>query len=269
MSVTLAAALAARGLEWPAHIEHLAVVASTNDRLKEKARLGAPEWTAVVAGRQTAGRGRAGRQWASPEGNLFLSVLLRPAIAPLLVTLVPLAAGVAAAEAASEFGVVPRLKWPNDLVIGGRKLGGILVESISGAAGLEAAVVGIGMNVLLDPASLPDDLRDRVTSLSAQGGVVGDVATVAAAVLARLRVWYDRLAREGASRVLAAWQERSVPWWGRMVEARSGGSTLRGIAHGLDERGALLLDLEDGSRLAVVSGEVTEVRLSGAADSRP
>jgi BirA family transcriptional regulator, biotin operon repressor / biotin---[acetyl-CoA-carboxylase] ligase len=267
--VSLAAALEARGLAWPAPIEHLGVVASTNDRLKEKARAGAPEWTVVLADRQTAGRGRAGQRWVSPEGNVFLSVLLRPALAPPLITLIPLATGLAVAEALGESGVDSRLKWPNDLVAAGRKLAGILVESVSGAAGLEAAVVGIGVNVALDPEQLPPELRERVTSVSAQTGRAATVPDVAAAVLARLRVWYDRLAREaGAAAVVAAWRERSVPWWGRLVEARSGASVVRGIARDLDERGALLLDLEDGSRMAVVSGEVSELRLAGS-DSRP
>jgi BirA family biotin operon repressor/biotin-[acetyl-CoA-carboxylase] ligase len=265
---TLAAALEARGLRWPAPIEWLEVVRSTNDLLKEKARAGAPEWSVVVADRQTAGRGRAGHQWVSPAGNLFLSVLVRPDTSAAQVTILPLAAGLATAEAASDFSVDARLKWPNDVVVADRKLAGILVEGLSGAGGLEAAVIGIGLNVGLDPASLPGDLRDRVTSLAALAERPVAVTDAAAAVLARLRVWYDRLAREGAPRVLAAWRERSVPWWGRPVEARSGGSILRGTAQGLDERGALLLDLEDGSRVAVVSGEVSELRLSDAA-SRP
>jgi BirA family biotin operon repressor/biotin-[acetyl-CoA-carboxylase] ligase len=260
-------ALRARGIDWPAPIEHLAVAASTSDRLKGQAREGAPEWTVVQADRQTAGRGRAGHRWESPDGNLYLSVLLRPAIPPALITLLPLATGLAVAEGTAEVGVEARLKWPNDVMVATRKVAGILVESVSGAAGLETAVVGIGLNVGLDPASLPGEMRGRVTSLAAEGREV-EVAEVAASVLARLRVWYDRLAREGAPRVLAEWRERSLPWWGLLVEARFGGSVLRGIAQGLDERGALLLDLEDGSRLAVVSGDVSELRLSGA-DSRP
>jgi BirA family biotin operon repressor/biotin-[acetyl-CoA-carboxylase] ligase len=199
----------------------------------------------------------------SPEGNLFLSVLLRPTLAAGRVTVLPLAAGLAVAEAVAERAVDARLKWPNDVVVDGRKLAGVLVEGVSGASGLEAAVVGVGVNVALDPRSLPEDLGDRVTSLRERTGRSGDVAGVAAAVLARLRVWYDRLAREGPAVVIAAWRGRSVPWWGRPVEARSGGSVLRGVARDLDERGALLLDLEDGSRVAVVSGEVSELRLAG------
>jgi BirA family transcriptional regulator, biotin operon repressor / biotin---[acetyl-CoA-carboxylase] ligase len=267
-SDALTAALEARGLRWPAPIEHLEIAASTNDWLKDKARAGAAEWSVVIADRQTAGRGRAGRPWVSPAGNLFLSVLLRPAMPATHVPVLPLAAGVATAEAVGECGVEARLKWPNDVVVSGRKLAGILVEGLSGAVGIESAVVGIGLNVTLPPASLPDDLRERVTSLAAQTGRPCAVADAAAAVLARLRVWYDRLSREGPPPVLAAWRERSVAWWDRPVEARSGSSVLRGIARGLDERGALLLDLEDGSRVAVVSGEVSELRLAEAG-SRP
>lgn len=261
-------ALETRLKDWPAPIEQRDVVASTNDRLKEQARAGAPAWSVVIADRQTAGRGRAGHRWVSPAGNLFLSVLLRPALPPAHVTVLPLAAGLSTAEAAGEMGVEARLKWPNDVVVDGRKLAGVLVEGLSGATGLEAAVVGIGMNVGLDPADVPDDVRERVTSLAAQTGRPASVVEAAAAVLGRLRVWYDRLAREGPSPVVAAWRERSVAWWGRTVEARSGGSALHGIARGIDERGALLLDLEDGTRVAVVSGEVSEVRLAGGG-SRP
>jgi len=268
MTDALTAALEARGLRWPAPVEHLEVAASTNDRLKDKARAGAPEWSVVIADRQTDGRGRAGHPWISPAGNLFLSVLLRPVMPAAHVPVLPLAAGLATVEAVGESGVEARVKWPNDVVVDGRKLAGILVEGLSGAAGLQAAVVGIGLNVALQPASFPEDLRDRSTSLAAQTGRPCAVADAAAAVLARLRVWYDRLAREGPPCVLAAWRERSVAWWGRPVEARSGGSVLRGIVQGLDERGALLLDLEDGSRVAVVSGEVSELRLAETGSPR-
>ena len=89
------------------------------------------------------------------------------------------------------------------------------------------------------------------------------IADVAAAVLARLRVWYDRLARDGRAPVLAAWKARSLPWWGCPVEARSGGSVLRGTLRDLDERGALVLDLDDGRRVTVVSGEISELRKGG------
>ena len=263
MRDALVEALAARGATWPAPLEHFDVASSTSDVLKERARAGAPELTVVTAGTQTAGRGRSGHAWASPGGNLYLSVLLRPRLTADDVVALPLAVGVAVAEALAETGAQPQLKWPNDVVAGERKLGGILVEGVSGAAGVEAAIVGIGVNVALDPAALPEDLRARATSLRLLTGRAIAVADVGAAVLLRLRVWYDRLAREGRAPVLAAWKARAVPWWGRSVEARSGGSVLRGTVRDLDERGALLLDLEDGRRVAVFSGEISELRTIG------
>ena len=128
MEAEVRSLLRTRGREWPAPIGWLETVGSTNDAMKDRARAGAPAWSAVVASRQTTGRGRQGRAWLSPEGNLFLSVLLRPALALDRAGMLPLAAGVAAAEAAGEWGVDARLKWPNDLMVAGRKLGGVLVE---------------------------------------------------------------------------------------------------------------------------------------------
>jgi BirA family transcriptional regulator, biotin operon repressor / biotin---[acetyl-CoA-carboxylase] ligase len=254
--------LRARGREWPAPIAWVESVGSTNDLLKQRAREGAPAWSAVVAESQTAGRGRQGRAWLSPPGNLFLSLLLRPVLPPQSAGVLPLAAGVAAAEATAEWGVESQLKWPNDVVVGERKIGGVLVEASSaGSEGLEAVVVGVGLNLVLDPAAAPPALRDAVTSVQAVTGADPGVAAAAAAVLDRLAVWYHALAREGAPVALAAWRARSVPWWGRAVEARSGDAVLRGVARGVDGRGALILDLADGSQRAVLSGEVRELRL--------
>jgi BirA family biotin operon repressor/biotin-[acetyl-CoA-carboxylase] ligase len=252
--------LRARGREWPAAIRWLDSVGSTNDVLKQRGREGEPEWSAIAAGRQTGGRGRQGRAWLSPAGNLYLSVLLRPALPPASAGVLPLLVGVAAAEAAGEWGVDVRLKWPNDLLAGGRKLGGVLVEASAGTEGLETAVVGVGLNLALDPAAVPPALQGTITSVSAETGRDPGVAAAAAAVLDRLAVWYDALARDGTPPALAAWRERSVPWWGRAVEARTGDSILRGVARGLDGRGALILDLDDGSQRAVLSGEVRELR---------
>ena len=250
-----------RGRQWPAPIRWLETVGSTNDFLKERSREGAAGWAVVVASRQTAARGRQGRAWLSPSGNLFLSLLLRPTLPAESAGLVPLAAGVAAAEAAAEWGVAVQLKWPNDLVVRSRKLGGVLVEASAGAEGLETVVVGVGMNLALDPADAPPALRGALTSVRAETGGEPGVPAAAAAVLDRLAVWYDALARDGPPLVLAAWRARSVPWWGRAVEAHSGDAVLRGVARDLDPRGALILDLADGSRRAVFSGEVREVRL--------
>ena len=252
------AALLAQGIEWPAPVEHLSAATSTNDLLKERARAGAPEWTVVTADVQTAGRGRQGRAWQSEAGNLHLSVLLRPRGPAEAWGLLPLLAGLATAEALAASGVDARLKWPNDVQVGGRKIAGVLVESASSGGALESAVVGIGVNVASVPAGLDAETRAATTCL-AECGLAVDALDVAAAVLARIRVWYHRVAA-GDGGLVAAWRARALPWWGRRVEAQGAHGTVSGRALDVDEGGALVLLLDDGTRLPVHSGDVREVR---------
>jgi BirA family biotin operon repressor/biotin-[acetyl-CoA-carboxylase] ligase len=260
-AAALVAALASRGGPRLPAVEWHGALASTSDRLKELARSGAAEWTAVLAERQTGGRGREGRTWESPPGGLYLSVLLRPSGESG--RLVPLAAGVAVAEAVAGFGVASELKWPNDVLVAGRKLAGILAEGSSAGAGVEWLVLGIGVNVALDPRSLPEVLREAVTSLHAEGAVAAEPVALAASVLAHLGVWYDAL-REAPSRVVAAWRERSAAWWGSLVDVRSGDAVLRGRLVAVDEDGALVIELEGGDRRRLVSGEVSRLRPAGS-----
>jgi BirA family biotin operon repressor/biotin-[acetyl-CoA-carboxylase] ligase len=270
----LARALAARRAPSPAAVEWHKNLVSTNDRLKELARRGAPEWSVVLADRQTGGRGREGRPWASPPGGLYLSVLLRPRSAHL--GLLPLAAGIAVVDAAAEQGLRAELKWPNDVLVldaavggrpdaaspaesPGRKLGGILAEAASGPEGPDWVVLGIGMNVAIADDALPTELRERMAWLAEGKAGAPDLAVVAAAVLARLRVWYDAIGSSPAA-VVRAWRERAVAWWGQGVEVRTGRETLRGRLLDVDEEGALLLTTEEGRTHRLVSGEVLRVR---------
>jgi BirA family biotin operon repressor/biotin-[acetyl-CoA-carboxylase] ligase len=231
--------------------------------LKEHAREGAAAWTAVRADRQIAGRGRGGHQWVSLPGDLFLSfVVPAPEHRPL--TLLPLLVGVAVAEAAAEWGVAARLKWPNDVWVGQGKLGGVLVESSSDGRTAPAIVAGVGLNLTLDPRHLPEGIRGQVTSVRALGVPAPSPDAAAAAVLARVAVWYHRFVAEGGADALReAWRELSVDWWGREVRAESSGALLSGIVRDLDERGALVLERPGGERVAVLSGEVRELRLTG------
>jgi BirA family transcriptional regulator, biotin operon repressor / biotin---[acetyl-CoA-carboxylase] ligase len=247
--------LAARGWPWRAPIEHHVSLASTNDRLKDLARAGAAEGSVVLADTQTAGRGRHGNPWISLPGNLYVSVLLRPssACAPLL----PLAAGVAVAEGLEAFGIAARLKWPNDLMVADRKLGGILAEASSSGAAVDWVVVGIGLNV---GAPLPPEMAANAVSLKGAGAHLAPVDEVASAVLARLSVWYHRLADSGASVVLDEWRLRSLDWWGHPVEAWSSGQRLVGRAVGVDGEGGLVLEMDDGKKVTLRSGEARRCR---------
>ena len=256
----LRARLEEGGLSWPAPIEHFESLTSTSDRLKELAREGAPEWTAIVADRQTAGRGRQGSLWVSPPGNLFLSVLLRPALDNEKAGLVPLVAGAAVCEAVRSFGAPATVKWPNDILVGERKLAGVLSEANWVEGVLDAVFLGIGVNVALDPHELPPELRPRTTSVVAETSHPVDRDAIAAEVLARLRVWYHALRHRGAV-IVEEWQALSSPWWGRRIEIRSGDATIEGVARGVDASGALLLQRDDGQVVRVLAGEARRLRL--------
>ncbi len=248
---------------WPGPVECEALVPSTNDRLKERARAGAPAWSVVVAEEQTAGRGRQGNAWASPRGNLFLSLLLRPSFPAQEAGLIPLGAGVGVCDALRSLGVPAQLKWPNDVLIAGRKVGGILAEAAWNEGSLESVIVGVGVNVnvSLDPRALTGPVAETVTSLSVELGQAVPVESVAVAVLEQLALWYHRLAASGRRDVVDAWRNRSAPWWGRSVEVKVGPRSVRGVARGIDDTGALLVEEADGCVLTIVAGEAQALRL--------
>jgi BirA family biotin operon repressor/biotin-[acetyl-CoA-carboxylase] ligase len=212
---------------------HLRVVDSTNSRARELAATGAPHGTLVTAAEQTAGRGRQGRSWVAPAGSALLcSLVLRE-----LPRLLPLAAGVAVAELA---GPEAQVKWPNDVLVAGRKLAGILVE---GRPQEGWAVLGIGINVALDEADLPEELRGRVASLGLPEAALEGVL---AELLAALSRWLPA----GESAVLDAVRARDA-LRGRTVRW-SGGD---GEATGIDGDGRLVVRTSDGL-IALEAGEV-------------
>lgn len=246
-----------RGCVWDAPVLAFASLGSTNDHLKALARSGAREWTAAVARAQSRGRGRQGRTWVSPPGNLYLSVLLRPeAGAP--VGLLPLAAGVAVADAAREWGVEARLKWPNDALVGERKLAGVLVEAGSQGGALDHAVLGMGVNLDWDPAEAPE-LADVATCVRREAGRAPEVAPAAAALLSHVARWYGLLLRDPRA-VVAAWRESAVAWWGQRVRVEAGGQVLEGRLLELGDDGALRLRTDDGCVQDLFSGEVARLR---------
>ena len=168
-----------------------------------------------------------------------------------------LAAGVGVVEGLEEYGLRPRLKWPNDVMLGDRKVGGILSESSFTGPSLEWIVLGIGTNVR-GPVS--SDLRTTAVSLVEAGAATAEAPDVAVAVLARVAVWYHRLVDDGRAPMLNAWRERSLPWWGERIGALSAEGRIEGRAIGLDDEGGFVLELDDGSRRTLRSGEVWRAR---------
>jgi len=235
---------------------HAARVGSTNDEAAAWARAGAPAGAVVVADEQDKGRGRLGRRWHSPAGeSLYFSVVLRPALPPHRVPPLTLAAGVAVAEALVAFDVVPALKWPNDVLVDGKKIAGILTEMSADLDRVHHLVVGIGVN--LNARAFPDELTAIATSLAlARGGEPVARAEFAAALCARLERAYEAFIADGAAAVAAAWKQHAR-FFGKRVTVTAGRDRLEGIAEDLDDDGALRLRLDDGRTTRVVAGEVT------------
>lgn len=222
-------------------------VPSTNDLALRAAERGAAAWSVVAADQQTAGRGRLGRTWASPRhSGLYVSVILRPAsTAPLLT----IAAGVALADAIERAtGLAPTLKWPNDLQVNGRKLGGILAE-----AGAGHVVIGFGINLL--PAAFPPEIAARATSIEGELGRGVDRGQLLAECLSALRSSVGSVEHGEHGRIVDAWRRRAQPTMNRAVEWQGDGGRLRGTAEDIDADGALLVRTASG-RERIISGEV-------------
>ena len=230
---------------------------STNDIAKQLARDGAPEGAVILAEQQHRGRGRQGRNFVSPAGvGIYMSLLLQPQIEISRLPQLALLAAVAAAEAIAEVSSLPvELKWPNDVMIHGKKTGGILTESVFQADLSPVAIVGIGINVNTALEQFPPELRHQVTSLALSAGRFVPRPRLTAAILNRLEPLYHTFQQRGLVPILPRWLH-----YGRIAGKPVRCSTERGVEEGvvlgLDEDGALLIRGPDGSRLRVVSGEV-------------
>jgi BirA family biotin operon repressor/biotin-[acetyl-CoA-carboxylase] ligase len=226
---------------------------STNAVLLSRAENGAPSGTAIITEEQTAGRGRRGRSWfSSPGDSLTFSLLWRfvPGTAPAGLSL---AVGVAVSRALSGFGSGnTALKWPNDILKDGRKLGGILVELVPGAP--HAAVIGIGINLRL-PAGMPEEVRAASTALDANGAAA-DANDLYAVLLAELLSTLDTFATTGFSAIRPEWMARHALQDARIRLSTDFGPPSEGICRGVDTDGALLLEI-DGRIERILSGEVS------------
>jgi BirA family biotin operon repressor/biotin-[acetyl-CoA-carboxylase] ligase len=226
---------------------------STSDEAKTLAAAGAPHGTVVVAREQTAGRGRLERAWFSPPGNLYLSAIFRPPLDAARATELGFVAAVAVAdtvEACLRDGRRVTVKWPNDVLVNGAKIAGILAESQVSGHRIEWAVLGIGLNV----ASAPDDTPYPATSLQASAAGPRGVDEIIPLLLDRLGGCWDAWTRHGFGTLRAAWLRRAHRL-GETIDVRLGASLVRGRFTGLDEDGALLLDAPGGRRRITV-GEI-------------
>src|SRR5437867_2561363 len=232
-----------------------AEVDSTNDVAWELAQQGADEGACVVADHQTRGRGRQGRAWhTAPGKGLALSVLLHPGCDAATLGTAPLVAGLAIARGLHALGFDGRLKWPNDLLAGTRKISGILAESRRNAEGTDVVILGVGVNVSQTEVDFPSELRGLATSLALEGRVVAREA-VAAAFLNALEPLWDEHQEGDRNEVLDLWRAKAG-FWGRPVTVRTPAGEIEGIARDLDPSGALVIETTDGRRTTVFAGDL-------------
>lgn len=237
--------LPVRGIEWTVHA--FGSVGSTNDVAVNLARSGAPEGTLVVASVQTAGRGRRGEPWESPEGGLWMSFVLRPRLEASRRPGISLVSATAVARALHAISGLPvRLKWPNDVLVGGRKIGGVMVESAG-----DALVVGMGVNVNIPPDDLPRPRWYEATSLLRETGRLWDRAELAGRIVDAFESRYEAYTGAGRDRVLDEWRRLSLIL-NEIVSVAGGGLTFDGTVVGIDEDAAVIVRLPDGRQVRVL-----------------
>ncbi len=230
-------------------------VDSTNRLARDLGLQGAPEGTVILASEQTAGRGRRGRAFASPAGGVYLSCILRPVLPPAQATRCTLLAALAVCEALEGFGLAPVIKWPNDVLLPGGKVAGILLEMVAREDQVDFLVLGMGINVSRAPAGV------GAASVWEAGAPVARAA-VARAVLERLDVAYARLTAGRWPEVLEGWRRRSVTLGAQVRVDLADGPPIEGLAKDVQEDGALLVDSGGGAPLVVYAGDVTHLRPS-------
>lgn len=232
--------------------------ASTNADAFRLAEAGAEEGAVVIADAQTGGKGRRGRVWSSPAGvNLYCSVVLRPAIMPHEAPQLTFLSAVAVARAIEgTTALKPEIKWPNDVLIGGRKVAGLLNEMSAETDGINFVILGIGVNLNMTSAQFPADIRTPATSLVLESGRPVNRSQFAAVMLGELDRLYADFLRNGFGPVRDEWQQRCNARGREVVVSEAGVEIVRGVFHGIDCDGALLVRTPGGMIERILSGDV-------------
>ena len=248
--------------EWMGKVIHYFTrLDSTNSKAYELATRGAEEGEVVISESQEKGRGRLGRNWFSPPHlNLYLSVILRPKIPPHQAPLITLMAAVATAEAIEEnTGLRPLIKWPNDILLRGRKVAGLLNEIKSETDRIHFVILGIGMNLNMDEKMFPQGIRSLATSLKRELGRTISRRDLLSSLLQKLEEWYAVFLKEGGEAILRAWRSRAQIK-GKRLKVTSFGESITGTGVDVDSDGALILETRSGERKRVVAGDIEYTR---------
>lgn len=238
-------------------LEYREEVDSTNNLAKRLAEEGAADGTLVVAENQTAGKGRRGRGWISEKGTgIWMSLMLRPEISPASASMLTLVAALAVADGIEEVtGLNPKIKWPNDIVIEGKKVCGILTEMSAELERIHYVVIGIGINANME--ELPEEIRETATSLCQQAGERVNRSQVVAAVMKAMETYYEDFLKTGDLSLLLQKYQEKLANKDREVTVLAPAGNYQGICLGIDKTGELLVRRNDGTVNRVVSGEVS------------
>ena len=238
-------------------IHYFQTLDSTNSRAYQLALNGVGEGEVVIAESQEKGRGRLGRQWFSPSFlNLYLSVILRPNLSPHQASLITLMAAVATADAIRKFsGLLPLIKWPNDILLRDRKVAGLLNEIHSETDRIHFVILGMGINLNMDEKLFSKEIASVATSLKIEMGQTISRKAFLQSLLQELENWYMSFMKQGSAVILEAWRDRARIK-GRRIKVTSFGETLVGRGVDVDSEGALILEMADGKRKRVVAGDV-------------
>jgi len=241
-------------------VYHFFKTDSTNRVAMELGYADEPEGAVVLAEEQTAGRGRAGRSWHSERGaGLYVTLLLRPKLSPVQAPLLTMLAGLSAHTAVlAQTGLSAELKWPNDLLLNGKKLGGILTEMHAEPNAVRFVIVGIGINVSQE--KFPGELAATATSLRKETGRLHSRLEILVKLLSQFETDYNRFLREGAGYVVQRFELISSFANGKRVRVDTGRETFVGTTEGLSAEGLLMVKKEDGGSVTVIAGDVTEER---------
>lgn len=240
-------------------------VGSTNTAAMEFAAKGYPDGTVVIADAQTRGKGRLGRTWVSPPGrNLYMSIILKPEIPPRDATVLTLMSAVACTSAIKKLTLVPvSIKWPNDLIVRNKKLGGILTEIRADMDRIITAIIGIGININLETEDMPDDIKTLATSIKLETGESHSRTIFAVEILKEIDKWYDTLIKLGKKTIIEEWLQLSSTI-GQTVKVTTGDAVITGIAEGIDSEGVLILKLPDASLKKISAGDLTILRTASS-----
>jgi BirA family biotin operon repressor/biotin-[acetyl-CoA-carboxylase] ligase len=235
-------------------IEYYPIIGSTNDIARKLAIAGSPEGTVIIAGIQTRGRGRLGRKWLSSKGGIWLSIILKPKMLPNIATIITSIVGIAVHKTLCTDGIDLRLKWPNDIMVDDKKLGGILTEIGTELNTINYLLIGVGINVNNNLSDFPAEIRDKVTTLKVLKGTELSRAYIISQFLEEFEDMYNTLDRGEYSTIFREWKNLSDTL-GRKVKVVTENKIYEGVAMDIDADGSLVLKLNDTKKISIIAGD--------------